>query len=486
MKEGFIQCPRCKKEVNIVKVKENMYSCYLCDAIIKKDAASMKIINAYLKENFTSFGTPKKKKVPGAAVPGVKIAESTPKTTPKTKNTSEKQGNSNIASKSVGGNKTYENDESRTEDNKADAFASKEMNLPTDVEEAQPVDDTPFVGVVNGKNVDLITGEIIEDKPQFDDSLYDDDDYSQEDYGTESVEDIDIFGEHQNSPAEDIEEPEFVFGEYTPSIDEPDYDDEDVQVKASAEDMNSHEEEEIGDNSQEEVPAQKATPSESKTPEVHEETIEERLARVEAENAMLRAAHNKRMQVAQAQKQPVVKPEQNDDDFDILDNVNSVARRERVVKQPVKKVEMPKEEQESEELSEIDEDLSILVADEVEEPFNDDIEDELLSTEKESKKKVSLFSKKAKEKNVEIISPHMAEASNSNKRVNFAKKVDVNDDVGRKVSKKVFNSNVDGYYNDTDTGIPNESDIVPKSTIAKFAGIVAALAFLTFYCINVL
>ena len=64
--------------------------------------------------------------------------------------------------------------------------------------------------------------------------------------------------------------------------------------------------------------------------------------------------------------------------------------------------------------------------------------------------------------------------------------IDINDDIGRKVDKKVFNSNKDGYYNDRQPFVDPEPDIIPSGSILKVIGIFAGLIFFTAYFIYML
>lgn len=64
--------------------------------------------------------------------------------------------------------------------------------------------------------------------------------------------------------------------------------------------------------------------------------------------------------------------------------------------------------------------------------------------------------------------------------------VDINDDIGRKVDKKVFNSNKDGYYNDRQPFVEPEPDIIPSGSILKVIGIFGGLIFFTAYFIYML
>lgn len=53
----------------------------------------------------------------------------------------------------------------------------------------------------------------------------------------------------------------------------------------------------------------------------------------------------------------------------------------------------------------------------------------------------------------------------------------------REVEKDVFDSNADGYYNDTEASEPPQADIIPKKTILKIAGTVLGLILFTVFFI---
>ncbi len=507
MQNGYIKCPKCGNEVDILKVKSNRYTCYIptCNAVLKNDRETMKVINDYLKANFNQYGKPRKT---AGTIPGVNIApdpfkekqkkeegkpqasnksfgnqQNAPKPQPVKEEPKVEASQKQFGNQNVDANPKTEN---QTSSSVGSTPAKEQVKAASDIK----IDAEPVITVVNGKKVDLVSGEIIEDVPEELPSLeYDDEDYTKEPSMNTPKEDIDIYGSYDLEPSEedlsedDVEEPDFGFAEYDPTEDEP------TGIDSISEDEDEPEYDDEVNELAEEVPMQMKDQAKQQVkeqkPQPKVETIEEKIARLEAENAMLK-------------QQQATPANPSTSDLDLLSGVNTVADRSRRVVRQAPKPE-PEEiiEDEDEVLDEIpegyeDEDYSESqdVEDdyeEAEEFEEEDIEDELNEIEdveeKPKARKVVSF-KKPKKKEEPEGEPIAEEPKN--KRVNFAKKTDSNDDSGRVVSKKVYNSNVDGYYNDRMSDYINEPDIIPKSTFLKVGGVVLALVVFTFYCIAVL
>lgn len=93
-----------------------------------------------------------------------------------------------------------------------------------------------------------------------------------------------------------------------------------------------------------------------------------------------------------------------------------------------------------------------------------------LKIKSNSEKKNGLFNVS----NVKIKRNPKKDNKESNKKVE-----DINDDVGRLVDKKVFNSNRDGYYDDTVAAEPPQADTIPVKVILKVAGTALGLFIFT-------
>ena len=110
----------------------------------------------------------------------------------------------------------------------------------------------------------------------------------------------------------------------------------------------------------------------------------------------------------------------------------------------------------------------------------DDYEDESIENDESNeinKEQVSIASK---------IFRKIKNSKNSSTVKRSVSVVDINDDIGRKVDKKVFNSNKDGYYNDRQPFVEPEPDIIPSGSILKVIGIFGGLIFFTAYFIYML
>lgn len=139
-------------------------------------------------------------------------------------------------------------------------------------------------------------------------------------------------------------------------------------------------------------------------------------------------------------------------------------------------------------VSEEDEDYDDYDSSDEEENLDDGLdEDEILEDEvdQDEEEQVSLAVKllrkaKAKKKNKSTLIDEKTDDEDSNEIVNT---IDINDDIGRRVKKSVFNSNKDHYYDDGKPFVDPEPDTLQPKTFLKVVGIFGLLILFTAYFI---
>lgn len=445
--DNKIICPACKKEISDVAAFRKTMTCPLCNAFLKNNKEVIKSLSAQSNKKNSVINS---KNFMGINIPAQSDDAS--------KNNEKKQ----TSRKQESTPKTENNKPAIKKEFNQNSRPAPKQQAPIPKEDLSLFEDT---------SSDYIPPEL--------DALYDDDDYITVDNEVEEKTSIVVDDEYYDPEDEDDEEE--VVGDIWDS-EASDEDEDDIPVMAvlaDLDDENDFSDADILGTPNVSIPDEDYLDDDSNDDEeTSDETTVEEAEPVE--------------QTEQISEEVVEESESEDldapgSDLDLFSDLNAVSTRAPKPKKKPTTTQPTMPEPVIENDAESDDDYYYPEDEEDEDDYEEVNEADEWSDDVDD----------LPEDDYDNEEPQMSIAAKFVKNITKSKKkhtlpgddervIDINDDIGRKVEKTVFNSNKDGYYSDAQPFIDPEPDIIPPRSILKVVGIFAGLIFFTAYFIYML